>query len=317
MGRGRAEAVVSVSEPGRRRPGRLPTAPLLWRGKEVTGFLFVLPAALLVGGLVAYPFFYSLSLSLTSKQAGVAGQFVGLRNFTDLMHGSIFLHTIRNSLLFTGVAVVFKTVLGLGLALLLRRATFGRRALRGMILLPWVVPSTLSVLGWWWLFDPLNGVVNLGLSRLGLISERIPWLSDPFWAMVAVITVNIWRGLPFFAISFLAGLVSIPEELYEAAQIDGAGKVACFARITVPLLRPVLGVIILYSIIMTVSDFNIVYVLTRGGPMNSTHLFATFAYEMGLASGDIGKGAAISLFIFPFLAAVAYLQLRITRGQTR
>jgi multiple sugar transport system permease protein len=283
----------------------------------VTGFLFVLPATLLVLGLVAYPFLYALSLSLTAKQAGVTGQFVGFRNFIDLFRGDIFRHTVRNSLLFTGVAVVFKTVLGLGLALLLRRAARGRRVIRGMILLPWVVPSTLSVLGWWLLFDPLYSVINAGLLKLGLISHRIPWLSDPFWAMVAVIIVNIWRGLPFFAISFLAGLVSIPEELYEAAQIDGAGNVACFARITVPMLRPVLGVIVLYSIIMTVSDFNIVYVLTRGGPMHSTHLFATFAYEMGLASGDLGKGAAISLFIFPFLAAVAYLQLRITRGQTQ
>ena len=317
MGRGRAEATVPLNTTGGRPLGRPPAASLFWRGQEVTGFLFVLPAALLVVGLVAYPFLYALLLSLTAKQAGVAGQFVGLRNFTDLFRGDIFRHTVRNSLLFTGVAVVFKTVLGLGLALLLRRALVGRRVVRGIILLPWVVPSTLSVLGWWLLFDPLYGVINMGLSKLGLITHRIPWLSDPVWAMAAVIIVNVWRGLPFFAISFLAGLVSIPEELYEAAQIDGAGKVACFSRITVPLLRPVLGVIILYSIIMTVSDFNIVYVLTRGGPMHSTHLFATFAYEMGLASGDIGKGAAISLFIFPFLAAVAYLQLRITRGQTQ
>jgi len=317
MGRGRTDATVPVGKGEGRPRSALPVGLCPVRPQEVTAFLFVLPAVLLIGGLVAYPFLYALSLSLTSKQAGVAAQFIGLRNFTDLMHGEIFRRTVRNSLLFTGVAVVFKTVLGLGLALLLRRAARGRRVIRGMVLLPWVVPSTLSVLGWWWMFDPLSGVVNLGLSKLGLIHERIPWLSDPFWAMVAVIIVNVWRGLPFFGISFLAGLVSIPEELYEAAQIDGAGKVACFARITVPMLRPVLGVIILYSIIMTVSDFNIVYVLTRGGPMNSTHLFATFAYEMGLASGDIGKGAAISLFIFPFLAAVAFLQLRITRGQTQ
>ena len=317
MGRGRAEATVPVTRSGGRPFGRPPAASLLWHGQEVTGFLFVLPATLLVLGLVAYPFLYALSLSLTAKQAGVTGQFVGFRNFTDLFRGDIFRHTVRNSLLFTGVAVVFKTVLGLGLALLLRRAARGRRVIRGMILLPWVVPSTLSVLGWWLLFDPLYSVINAGLLKLGLISHRIPWLSDPFWAMVAVIIVNIWRGLPFFAISFLAGLVSIPDELYEAAQIDGAGSAACFARITLPLLRPVLGVIILYSIIMTVSDFNIVHIPTHGGPMHSTHLFATFAYEMGLASGDLGKGAAISLFIFPFLAAVAYLQLRITRGQTQ
>jgi multiple sugar transport system permease protein len=257
-----------------------------------------------------------LLLSLTAKQAGVPGQFVGLRNFTDLFRGDIFLHTIRNSLVFTGAAVVCKTVLGLGLALLLRRALVGRRVIRGIILLPWVVPSALSVLGWWWLFDPLYGVINLALIRLGLLAHPIPWLSDPGGAMAAVIIVNIWRGLPFFAISFLAGLVSIPEELYEAAHIDGAGGIACFARITLPLLRPVLGVIILYSIIMTVSDFNIVHILTHGGPMHSTHLFATFAYEMGLASGDIGKGAAISLFIFPFLVTVAFLQLRLTRRQT-
>ena len=279
--------------------------------------LFVLPAALLLLGLIAYPFCYALQLSLTAKQAGVPGQFVGLRNFFDLFRGDIFRHTLRNSLLFTAVAVVIKTVLGLGLALLLQRVVIGRRVLRGIILLPWVVPSTLSVLGWWWLFDPLYGVINMGLIKIGLIHERIPWLSDPFWAMSAVIIVNVWRGLPFFAISFLAGLVSISEELYEAAHIDGAGPAASFVCITLPLLRPVLGVIVLYSIIMTVSDFNIVYILTRGGPMHSTHLFATFAYEMGLASGDIGKGAAISLFIFPVLALVAYCQLRITRGQTR
>lgn len=317
MGRGRAEATLPVTSLGGRPLGRPPTASWLWRGTEVTGVLFVLPAALLIVGLVGYPFCYALVLSLTAKQAGVPGQFVGLRNFADLFKGDIFRHTIRNSLLFTGVAVAVKTVLGLGLALLLQRAMVGRRAIRGMILLPWVVPSTLSVLGWWWMFDPLLGVVNLGMLKLGLIGDRIPWLSDTFWAMAAVIIVNVWRGLPFFGISFLAGLVSIPDELYEAAKIDGAGKVACFERITLPLLRPVLGVILLYSVVMTVSDFGIVYILTRGGPMNSTHLFATFAYEMGLASGDIGKGAAISLFIFPFLAAVAYLQLRLTRRQTQ
>jgi len=277
----------------------------------------VLPATLLLVGLVAYPFGYALLLSLTAKQAGAAGRFVGFQNFVDLFQGDIFLLTIRNSLVFTGAAVAVKTVLGLALALLLRRALVGRRLIRGMILLPWVVPSSLSVLGWWWMFDPLNGVINMGLTKLGLITERIPWLSHPYWAMLAVIIVNIWRGLPFFAISFLAGLVSIPEEIYEAARIDGAGARACFWRMTVPLLRPVLGVIILYSIIMTVSDFNIVYILTRGGPMHSTHLFATFAHEMGLAAGDIGKGAAISLFITPFLAVVAYLQLCITRRQTQ
>jgi multiple sugar transport system permease protein len=317
MGRGRIKAVVPVAPVGGRPIGRPPAASWFWRGSETTGFFFVLPAVLLVVGLVAYPFCYALLLSLTAKQAGVPGQFVGLRNFINLFRGDIFLHTIRNSLVFTGVAVVCKTILGLGLALLLQRAVVGRRVLRGIILLPWVVPSALSVLGWWWMFDPLSGVINLGFIKLGLIVQRIPWLSDSAWAMAAVIIVNVWRGLPFFAISFLAGLVSIPEEFYEAAHIDGAGAVACFARITVPLLRPVLGIIILYSIIMTVSDFNVVYILTRGGPMHSTHLFATFAYEMGLASGDIGKGAAISLFILPFLVVVAYFQLRITRGQTQ
>lgn len=317
MGRRRAEATVPVTPLGGRLRARPPMASWLWCGSEVTGALFVLPAALLVVGLVAYPFCYALLLSLTAKQAGVPGEFVGFRNFVDLMQGEIFLRTIRNSLIFTGAAVAVKTVLGLCLALLLQRAMVGRRAIRGLLLLPWVVPSTLSVLGWWWMFDPLFGVVNLGMLKLGLIGDRIPWLSDPIGAMVAVIIVNVWRGLPFFGISFLAGLVSIPDELYEAAQIDGAGKASCFRRITLPLLRPILGMIVLYSVIMTVSDFNIVYVLTRGGPMNSTHLFATFAYQMGLAAGDIGKGAAISLFIFPVLAAVAFLQLRLTRGQSQ
>ena len=175
-----------------------------------------------------------------------------------------------------------------------------KRLLRGAVLLPWVIPTALSTLGWWWMFDSLYSVVNWTAIRLGLISAPGPnWLGMADYAMAAVIAVNVWRGLPFFAITVLAGLVSIPREFFEAAEVDGAGSWNRFWHVTLPLLKPVLAVVILFSTIFTFSDFNIVYVLTRGGPVNTTHLFATLAYQIGLNGGNLGQGAAISLFMLP------------------
>jgi multiple sugar transport system permease protein len=221
--------------------------------------------------------------------------------------------TLQNSIVFTAAALAAKTVFGMGLALLLFRIVRFKRLIRGAVLLPFIVPTALSALVWWWMFEPLYSVVNWTLKSLHIIDHDIPWLPDPYLAMFTVILVNVWRGLPFFAITLLAGLVAIPRELYEAAQSDGAGPIACFWHITLPLLMPVLVVVILFSTIFTLSDFNIVYVLTRGGPMNMTHLFATYSFALGLQGGQIGQGAAVSLFLFPILLAVVFVQLRLVR----
>ena len=212
-------------------------------------------------------------------------------------------------------AVILKTVLGMVLAMLSFRTVRFKKWVRGAVLLPWVIPTALSTLGWWWMFDSLYSVFNWTLIHLGIVQVGPNWLGTPSLAKIAVITVNVWRGLPFFAITILAGLVSIPQELYEAAKTDGAGAWARFWYITVPMLKPVLAIVILFSTIFTFSDFNIVYVLTRGGPINSTHLFATLANQIGLQSGKIGEGAAVSLFMFPILVMVVYFQLRFVRKE--
>jgi len=189
---------------------------------------------------------------------------------------------------FTAAALTLKTVLGMALALLLFRLVRFKRLIRGAILLPFIVPTALSTLVWWWMFEPLYSVVNWTLKHLHLVNHDIPWLPDPYLAMFTVVLVNTWRGLPFFAITLLAGLVAIPRELYEAAESDGAGPVGRFWYVTVPLVKPVLAVVILFSAIFTLADFNIVYVLTKGGPINMTHLFATYSFALGLQSGEIG-----------------------------
>ncbi len=282
----------------------------------VLGYLLVLPALLLLAGLVAYPFAIALWLSLTDSIVGRGGHFIWLTNFIELFRSDeIFRQALQNSFVFTGTAVALKTVLGLCLALLLSQNLRMKRLIRGAVLLPWVIPTALSTLGWWWMFDSLYSVINWSLIHMGLIHERLQWLGTPHLAMSAVITVNIWRGLPFYAITILAGLMAINPELYEAAESDGAGAWGRFWHVTLPLLRPVLAVVILFSTILTFADFNIVYVLTRGGPINSTHLFATLAYQVGLQAGRIGEGSAIALVMFPALAAIVYFQLHYARKE--
>lgn len=280
----------------------------------ILGYLLILPAFLILLGLVAYPFVMALWLSLTDSMVGQPGGFIGLKNFLSLfLTDDIFRQALRNSIVFTTTAVAIKTVLGVGLALLLAQNLRLKKLIRGAVLLPWVIPTALSTLGWWWMFDSLYSVINWSLVHLGVLSHGLQWLGTPHLAMGAVITVNVWRGLPFYAITILAGLMSINPELYEAAEADGASAWSRFWHITLPLLRPVLTVVILFSTIYTFADFNIVYVLTRGGPVNSTHLFATLAYQVGLQAGKIGEGSAISLFMFPALAVIVTLQLHFAR----
>ena len=301
---------------GLREPGRLARVREWWEQEQVFGYGLILPALLLIVGLVAYPFGMAIYFSLSDYWVGSPGNFVGLQNFRDVVGNEIFQRTVYNSFVFTAIAVVLKAVLGVWLAMLLFRNFKLKRLIRGAVLLPWVIPTALSTLAWWWMFDSLYSVVNWTGIRLGLIAPPGPnWLGMPGYAMTAVITVNVWRGLPFFAITVLAGLVAIPREYYEAAEVDGASSAGRFRHVTLPLLKPVLAVVILFSTIFTFADFNIVQVLTRGGPVNTTHLFATLAYQIGLQGGNLGQGAAVSLFLFPMLAAVVFLQLRYIRKE--
>ena len=267
------------------------------------------PTAILLGLFIAYPFCEGVWLSVTDARVGVPGHFVGLDNFAMLWNDSIFRVAVWNTFVYTAVASVFKLGFGLWLALLLNRNFRGKSFTRAFILLPFIIPTVLSTLAWKWMFDPTFSVINWTLFQLGLIHARINWLGDPTLALISVIVVNVWRGVPFFAISLLAGLQTVNPELQEAAAIDGARAWQRFWHVTWPLLLPVTMVVMLFSIIQTFSDFQLVYVLTGGGPANATQLFATYAYQIGVGTGLLSQGAAVSLAMFPFLLIVVVVQL--------
>ena len=299
-----------------RRTGFRPRLREMLDRESFLGPLFISPALLLIALLVAYPFGMAIYLALSNAFIGRPSTFIGLRNFINLWDNDTFRQTFQNAFVFTGISVAFKLVLGVSLALLLNEALWFKRLIRGAVLLPWVIPTALSTLGWWWMFNSLYSVVNWTGIAMGLLDPPGPnWLGQKYYAMAAVVLVNIWRGLPFFAITILAGLVAIPKDLYEAAETDGAGAGRRFWYVTLPLLKPVLAIVVLFSTIFTFSEFNIVYVLTHGGPINATHLFATLSRQIGLESGRIGEGAAISLYLFPVLMFVVWAQLRFVRRQ--
>jgi multiple sugar transport system permease protein len=269
----------------------------------------LLPTIVLLGLFIAYPFAKGVWLSVTDTRVGVPGSFVGLANFEKLWNDDIFRTAVYNTCLYTFVTTVFKLVLGLWLALLLNRHFKGKAFVRAFILLPFIIPTVLSTFAWKWMFDPTFSVINWMLFSLDVIRTRINWLGDPNLAMISVIIVNIWRGVPFYAISLLAGLQTISPELHEAAAIDGARAWQRFRHVTWPLLLPVTMVIVLFSVIQTFADFQLVYVLTGGGPANATQLFATYAYQIGIGTGLLSQGAAVSLAIFPILLLVVIIQL--------
>jgi multiple sugar transport system permease protein len=267
------------------------------------------PTAILLGLFIAYPFFEGVRLSLSSARVGDPGEFTGLANFAKLWNDDIFWTSVWNTFWYTGVTTVFKLGLGLWLAMLLNRHFRGKALVRAFILLPFIIPTVLSTFAWKWMFDPTFSVINWTLFHLGFITQRINWLGDPTLAMSSIMVVNIWRGVPFFAISLLAGLQTISPELNEAAAIDGARPWARFWLITWPLLLPVTMVVMLFSVIQTFADFQLVYVMTGGGPANATHLFATYAYQIGIGTGLLSQGAAVSLAMFPFLFVIVVIQL--------
>jgi multiple sugar transport system permease protein len=289
-------------------PHRGPITRLL-EDERWLAIVLLLPTVVLLGMFIAYPFFKGIELSVTDTKVGVPGHFVGLQNFANIWNDGIFRVAVWNTCAYTLVATVFKLALGLWLAVLLNNNFKGKAFTRAFILLPFIIPTVLSTLAWKWMFDPTFSVINWGLFRLGLIHARINWLGDPNLALISVIIVNVWRGVPFFAISLLAGLQTISPELHEAAAIDGARAWQRFRHVTWPLLLPVTLVVMLFSVIQTFADFQLVYVLTGGGPANATQLFATYAYQIGIGTGLLSQGATISLAVFPVLLLVVIFQL--------
>ncbi|MFM9939056.1 MAG: carbohydrate ABC transporter permease [Hyphomicrobiaceae bacterium] len=283
-----------------------------WRPLEGEGMLaalLLLPTLTLLSLFIAYPFLRGMLLAVTDAKVGVPGKWVGFDNFTRLLGDPIFHAVVKNTFLYTAVTTVFKLALGLWLAILLNRDFKFKAFTRAFILLPFIVPTVLACFAWKWMFDPTFSVVNWFLWKLGVITQSINWLGDGDLAMLSIIIVNVWRGVPFFAISLMAGLQTIAPDLQEAAAIDGAKPWQRFIYITWPLLLPVTMVVVLFSVIQTFADFQIVYVMTGGGPANATHLFATYAYQLGIGTGLLSQGAAVSLAMFPLLFLIVIFQL--------
>ena len=268
------------------------------------------PGVIILAFFIAYPFVMAIWFALTDISVGVAGKFVGIANFTKAWEDTIFQTAFKNTFFYTFWATVFKLSLGMWLALLLNRHFRFKRLIRASMLLPFIIPTVLSTFAWRWMFDPTFSVINWTLYNAGWITDRLPFLSNGDYAMWCAILVNTWRGMPFFAITLLAGLQTISPDLHEAAALDGANAWHRFWHVTWPLLLPVTLVVVVFSVIQTFSDFQLIYVLTGGGPANETHLVATYAYQIGVASGLLGQGAAISLFMFPVLFGVVWVQLR-------
>jgi multiple sugar transport system permease protein len=271
-------------------------------GREAPlGYLLLAPTLFMLLAFLAYPFFIGLWLSVTASEVGMIGRFVGLANYRyEFLHDRVFLSSISNTFVYTAVTTVFKLVLGLVMAVLLNQAFPLQRFVRAALLLPFIIPTVLSTLAWRWMFDPTFSV----LTHSGLAAHGVNWIGTPQTAMASMIIVNVWRGAPFYGISFLAGLQVIPIELYEAARVDGGTRWQQFLRITLPMLRPVLLVVLLLSTILTFADFQLPFVLTNGAPYSSSHLLATWAYAQAIQGGAMGIGAAISLVLFPVLSVV-------------
>jgi multiple sugar transport system permease protein len=285
------------------------TVARLLEDERVLGSLLLVPTITLLGLFIAYPFVKGVWLSLTNATVGDPGHFLAFSNYVKLWNDSIFQRAATNTFVYTAIATVGKLALGMWLAILLNRHFRGKRLVRASMLLPFIVPTVLSTFAWKWMFDPTFSVLNWTFYHLGFIQTRIGWLTDPTMALGSVIIVNIWRGMPFYAITLLAGLQTVNPELHEAAAIDGATGWQRFWRITWPLLLPVTMVVTLFSVIQTFADFQLVYVLTGGGPANATHLFATYAYQIGINTGLLGEGAAASLAMFPMLFIIVVIQL--------
>ena len=293
-----SERLPAFGQAARRRPS---LALVLDRESVFSWLMMALPL-LFLAALVGYPFFYGILLSLEDRPVAHAGTFVGLKNFVTNAYDPVFWRVAFNTFVYTGVATLLKMVGGLGLALAMNQHFRMKNLVRALLLLPFIVPTVLSTVAWLWMLDPAFSVVNRLLVALGWPKPGPSWLGDPTLAMVSIIIINTWRGLPFYGITLLAGLQTVPSELHEAASMDGAGGWERFRFITLPLLRPIILIVTLFSVIFTFADFQLVYVLTHGGPANATQLFATYAFDIAMGGGQLGLGASVALAMLPALA---------------
>ncbi len=271
--------------------------------RNALGLAFMLPAAALLLVFLTYPLGLGLWLGFTDARIGRAGHWVGVENFESLFDDSLARLSLFNTLFYTVVASVVKFGLGLWLALLLNRHLPFKAMIRAVVLLPFIVPTALSAIAFWWIYDAQFSVVSWLLVKMGLIDRYIDFLGEPWMARLSTIAANIWRGVPFVAICLLAGLQTIAPSLYEAAALDGATEWQKFRHVTLPMLTPIIAVVMTFSVLFTFTDFQLIYVLTRGGPLNATHLMATLSFQRAIPGGNLGEGAALAMAMVPFLLA--------------
>ena len=298
-------------------PARTSARRGLLDSRGFLGLIFMLPAAAILLFFLTYPLGLGVWLGFTDTRLNRPGAFIGLENYESLLDDPIFLLSIFNTILYTAVASVLKFGLGLWLALILNEHLPFKAFFRAIVLLPWVVPTVLSAIAFWWIFDAQFSIISWSLLKLGIIDSPINFLGDPTNARASVIAANVWRGIPFVAITLLAGLQTIPPSLHEAATLDGATSWQRFRHITLPMLTPIIAVVMTFSVLFTFTDFQLIYVLTRGGPLNATHLMATLSFQR-FSSGQLGEGAAIAVAMIPFLLAAilfSYFGLQRRRWQ--
>ena len=277
------------------------TASRFFDNRNVLGLLFMLPAGLLLLFFLTYPLGLGVWLGFTDAKIGRAGEWIGIENYEFLVTDSVFRLSVFNTFLYTVVASVIKFVLGLWLALLLNKHMPFKSFVRAIVLLPFIVPTVLSAIAFWWIYDAQFSIVSWVLVRMGVIDQYINFLGEPNLARMSTIIANIWRGVPFVAICLLAGLQTIPPSMYEAASIDGATPLQQFRHVTLPMLSPIIAVVMTFSVLFTFTDFQLIWVLTRGGPINATHLMATLSFQRAIPGGALGEGAAIATAMIPFL----------------
>jgi multiple sugar transport system permease protein len=282
--------------------GRQSALRVFLEREGIFGWLMLAPGVLFLLGFVAYPFFYGIFLSLEERRVANPGTFVGLANFVTLAHDAVFWQVVRNTFAYVTVTTVLKLAGGLGMALVMNQAFRGRNLVRASLLLPFIVPTALSTVAWMWILDPTFSIVNWLLVHGGVITSGYSFLGNSTLAMGSLIVVNTWRGTPFYGITLLAGLQTISADLYEAAAIDGAGGTQRFLYVTLPVIKPVLIIVTMFSLIVTSGDFQLIYALTHGGPANATHVFSTWSFDIGMSAGQLGMGAAVALAILPALA---------------
>jgi len=296
---------VRISENIAIQPGKRPGRRWRWSGlledRTVMGMAFVAPAVGLLLLFLAYPLILGIWLGFTDTVVGGTGEFIGLANYISLLNDALFWKVTYYTFLYTGAAVFFKLLLGFALAIVLNREFRAKGFVRAIVLLPWIIPTVLSAICFWWLYDTTFSGITWVLMKIGLIGHKIDYLGDPSNARIALIVANVWRGIPFFTIGLLAGLQTINPSLYEAASIDGAGGWHRFRHVTLPLISPLLAVVTTFSTIWTFADFQLIWVITKGGPANATHLYGTLSFQRAIPGGQFGEGAAISAFILPVL----------------